>query len=287
MGALRKAASFIKWRLIPVRHLMGIQGLHKAVPRLRPIIRTRTAEALEESGYIPGPQIEAVTLEELNRKYRPRTEGLAARTVGHPFIELFTPADLTADDPAVRLAFSAPVLDVAADYFGGELILDSIQMLYTFSSSEGPLRESQKWHLDFGDKRTIHFIAYLNDVMKPEDGPFGFVEKQVSRKVRSFGIVRRIDDDVMRRETANAEPREIYGPAGTSMFVDPAACYHYGSRGRNPRLALFVTFNSRRPFIQPVKTVVENKARIFETARQLRPDLSDEFLCGLLQLRRG
>ena len=286
MNALRSVASFVRWRLVPVRYMMRVVGMRRGRLRVPPVIRTAAAEVLDRTGYYPGPTLDSQTVFALNEEFRPRTTGLEAKTTGHPFVELFTPADLSPANPTFRLAFSPAVMDMASDYFGGQVVLDSIQMLYSFSSPDGPLRESQKWHLDYGDRRTIHFIAYLNDVMTPEDGPFVFVNKADSRRVRSLSIVRRIDDETLRREIGeDAEIRSVYGRAGTSMFVDPAACYHYGSRGRNARLAMFVTFNSRRPFVQPTRTISDNARKIFEAAKIVRPDLSDEFLRGLLQLR--
>jgi len=163
------------------------------------------------------------------------------------------------------------------------MTLDSIQVLYSWAS-QGSLRESQMWHRDYGDSKSFHWIAYLNDVTGPEDGPFAFVDKEDARRITRSPFIRRIADPAFARELGDGKVRQFLGRAGQSIFVDPAACYHSGSRCKNPRLAIFVTFNTDRPFVAPTPLVTENRRRIADAARQIRPDLSDPYLKRMLQL---
>ena len=167
---------------------------------------------------------------------------------------------------------------------GGRLVLDSIQALYSWPTA-GALRESQLWHKDYGDWKSFHWIAYLNDVNGPDDGPFSFIDKRDARRIAPSPFIRRIADDDFSRELKGGQVRVFAGRAGDSIFVDPAACYHCGSRCRNPRLAVFVTFNTSNPFVAPTAPIRENRQRIFEAARSLRPDLSDGYLRRLLQIQ--
>ena len=216
--------------------------------------------------------------------YRPRASQVVARDSGHPFVNLFLPQDMTADNPVIALAFSPPVLDVADDYFAGRCVLDSLQVLYSYPT-HGGMRESQLWHKDYGDSRSIHWIAYLNDVTGADDGPFSFVDKHDARRIARSAFIRRIPDHRFMRELGNGQVRQFLGRAGESVFVDPAACYHIGSRCKNARLAIFATFNSDRAFFAPTPLVRENRQALFDAARQLRPDLNTEYLQRLLQVR--
>ena len=283
MGVLRKMGSFVRWRLVPTRYLTLLVGLRwSRVVRPAPA-RLAVTRAVQDQGFATGPALGAGVLSAIQALYRPRVNGVKPRATGHPFENLFTADDINADNPVFRYAFSPAVLDVAVDYFGGKPLLDSIQVLYSYPT-EGEQRESQYWHLDYGDTKSFHCVAYLNDVLTPTDGPFVFVDKQVTNQVGRSVVVRRIPDDRFDAERKTGEIRSFFGQAGSAVFVDPSACYHYGSRCKTPRLAIFVTFSSWFPFAQPVPLVRGNAQRIWAAARQVRPDLSDTFLASLLQV---
>jgi hypothetical protein len=245
--------------------------------------RMAVTAQVEETGSAPGPAIPPALLSEMQRIYSARATEVVPRATGHPFENLFRDADIRSDNPVMQFAFSPSVLDVATDYFGGKLILDSLQVLYSYPT-EGDLRESQYWHLDYGDTRSFHCVAYLKDVTRIEDGPFVHVDKQATARVGRSSVVRRIDDRRFAEESGNAEPVKFFGPAGSSVFVDPSACYHYGSRCRVPRLAVFVTFSSWFPFAQPVPTISNNRDRLAKAIQEIRPDLSRSFIDTLLQV---
>ena len=283
MSVIRNMASFARWRLVPLRYVavpfnLRAQDVLSGVP-----MRSATAQEVHQEGHAPGPTFDSQLVDDIRSLYLPRAQAIAQPPAGHPFVNLFQASDIHIDNPACRLAFSRELLDVATDYFGGDIILDSIQVLYSWPT-EGPLRESQKWHKDYGDSKSFHCITYVNDVMTPEDGPFVFVDKQDTRKIRKLPIVRRISDEQFRAEVGDGgQVRSFYGTAGTSVFVDPSVCYHYGSRCKKPRLAVFVTFNTRRPFMTPIPVVAHNASQFVEVAAAIRPDLSRAFLRSLLR----
>ena len=280
MQAAQRVMGFMRWRLVPVRYAGKLRrtltGSRTAVPRCALV------ERVDEHGYAPGPRIDPPTLEAILARYRPRIERVEPTRTGHPFTNLVTAADYTTEDPVVRLAFSNSVLDVAHDYFGGRLTLDSIQVLYSWPT-EG-LSDSQMWHKDYGDSRSFHWIAYLNDVSSDLDGPFVFVDREDTRRIARSPFIRRIDDQRFMKELGDGQVRRFTGQAGESVYVDPSACYHYGSRCRQPRLAIFITFNSDRPFVAATDLVRQNAQRLLDVGRALRPDLSESYLRTLLAL---
>jgi len=280
---LRSIASFVRWRLIPVRYATMVRNLPRAT-LLKPAPSiSAIAATIAETGYAQGPTLPADTLAKIKAIYEPRTLRVVPAQSGHPFVNLMNADDLTDDNPVVQLAFSREILDIATDYFGGNIAMDSIQVLYSWPT-EGPLRESQKWHKDYADTKSFHCIIYLNDVLSDDDGPFGFVDRKDTKRIRKLPVIRRIDDDRFRDELGRGTIHRFYARAGNGMFVDPAACYHYGSRCRSPRLAIFITFNTQVSFTPPTQLVSNNAARLFEAGKAIRPDLSEAYLRRLLRM---
>ena len=283
MKKLRKIASFIRWRFVPMRYFTMIRFM-RCHYLLKPYpVKTALSEEIEQSGYHVTVPIEEEVVKDIQALYLLRTKAVVPKNHGHPFVNLFTSEDIHPDNPVFRLAFSPRILEVAADYFNNKFILDSIQVLYSYSIGE-EIRESQYWHLDYGDRKSFHAIIYLNDVSDSNDGPFVFVDKQTTKKIGRSLIVRRIADEQFIKELGDGEIRQFHGQAGSMVYVDPSACYHYGSRCKESRLAIFVTFSSWFPFVQPIPIVAENRQMIFSAAKQVRPDLSSNFLQTILQM---
>lgn len=286
--SIRSLGSFIKWRLVPVRYAGKVPNLRlrhlKAVAKPAKPALPVTAEIVE-NGYATGPTGTPAMVKALQDIYKPRVPATKpAGSNSHPFINLVKPEDLTPENPLMQLAFSREVLDVAMDYFGGNVLLDSLQILNSFATEENHLKESQKWHLDYGDSQSLHCVMYLNDVLAAEDGPFVFIDKKDTKRLGRSLIIRRIEDDQFSKEVGDGEIRELYGKAGSSVLVDPAVCYHYGSRCKNARMAVFITFNSDAPFMKATPIVRNNAAKILEAAKVLRPDLDDGRLDRLMGL---
>ena len=279
MAVIRQIASFLRWRLVPVRYAGRAARVRSYSFRRRRSPNMDIAQQVEKSGYALGMRIDKKILEQIVAIYRPRKASIVPKDTGHPFVNLVTDEDVHASNPIWQLVFSPEIIDVARDYFGGYCTLDSVQVLYSWQTSE-PLRESQKWHKDYGDSKSLHFMIYLNDVADDSDGPFVFVDKVSTRKIRRSPIIRRIDDKQFLSELGDGEPIRFLGAAGHYAVVDPAVCYHYGSRCRSAegRLALFITFNSDMPFVPAQDLISGNKYTILRIAKKLRPDLSQDFL---------
>ena len=283
MQAIRDVYQLLRWRLIAVRYLWKIKRF-LTVPSLpRPAARGNSDSPIARHGHAPGPRIAAAQLDEIRAIYAPRAAEVVPAERGHPFVNLIRPEDITPDNPVMRFAFSREVLDAAHDYFGEEFRFDSIQVLYSYPT-EGRHRESQMWHRDYGDTKSFHCVAYVNDVLEPEDGPFVFVDRNDTKRIASAPIIRRIPDDKFRKELGDGQVRSFLGKAGESVFVDPSACYHFGSRCERARTAIFVTFNTHRPFVPAIPLMRENRQTLVETAKAIRPDLSPAFIERILSV---
>lgn len=282
---VRDGLTFLRWRLIPVRALGKLKNMlafHPAPPAIDPVFDQASLAALRERGYCAAGRADAEELGDILTVYGPRAEEVESRASGHPFANVFRAEDIASENPVFRLALSDRILSVAHAYFGGRFVFDSIQVLRSFPTS-GDLRESQKWHRDFADSKSLHFIMYLNDVTEDADGPFVFVDRKVSRKVRSMPFIRRLTDDQIERETGTREFAKFYGQAGEAIFIDPAACYHFGSRCSNPRTAVFITFNTATPYEPMVEPLKSQRARALVEARKVRSDLPEGYLASILR----
>lgn len=97
-------------------------------------------------------------------------------------------------------------------------------------------------------------------------------------------IVRRIEDTRFEVESGGVKPMVAFGRVGTSIWVDPAVCCHYGGRCKRPRAAIFVSFYSDRPFVAPVSLIARSVKKIIEIGKELRPDLDPSIFDRMLHV---
>lgn len=280
----QKTASFLRWRLVPVRYLGRLRRLNRHNFSTVYVPKTSKAQEIERVGFITGPTFDGKLLRQLQELYLPRVEAVRNTKSKAPFINLSRPEDITADNPLMKLAFSPEILDVALDYYSGHCRLDKLQVLYSFPSDKNDIKESQMWHLDFSDSRSFHSITYLNDVLDNDGGPFVFVDKNDTRRVRKGPIIRRINDSQFQQELGNGVVRSFLGRAGETVMMDPAVCYHYGSRCKVGRVAIFATFSSDKPYAPAMSLITENTKKLLDVAIQLRPDLDRRVLEELVDV---
>ncbi len=281
---IQKTASFLRWRLVPVRYLGRLRRLNRHNFSTVYVPKTSKAQEIERVGFTAGPTFDGELLKQLQTLFLPRVEAVRNTKSKAPFINLSKPEDINADNPLMKLAFSKGILDVALDYYSGHCRLDKMQVLYSFPSDKADIRESQMWHLDYSDSRSFHAITYLNDVLDNDGGPFVFVDKNDTKRVRKGPIIRRINDDQFQQELGDGEVRTFYGRAGETVMMDPAVCYHYGSRCKVGRVAIFTTFSSDKPFAPAMPLITENTKKILDVAIKLRPDLDRRVLEELVDV---
>lgn len=281
MKKLNEIKTFLRWRVVLVRHLTRLMNKRIKISQSDyPKVNVDVNE-LNLNGYMPGKDLSNDTVQNILSLYKDKISKVVPKPLGHPFVNLISDEDITIDNPVIRLAFSNEILDFAIKYFDGEISLDSIQFLYSWPTS-GELRDSQKWHYDYGDSKSFHAIIYLNDVINLANGPFTFVTKTDSKNIHWSPFIRRVEDDQFLKELGNGEIKYFYGQSGKTVFVDPACCYHYGSRCETPRLALFLTFNTSNPFVPPTDLIQRNRQKLIQIASELRPDLSKAFIGKML-----
>jgi hypothetical protein len=283
MLSFRQVISFLRWRVIFVRYITMIPSIRWSRLQFGSRSKTEFSKQIAINGYNAGQRLTPELVEEIRQIYVPRMEKVIPTSSGSPFVNLLQSDDISSENPIIRLAFSKEILDMAIDYYSGSPILSTIQVLYAWPASSDN-RESQKWHKDYSDAKSLHCMIYLNDVLTPTDGPFVFVDKQDSSKIRRSPLIRRIDDLQFVKELGSGIIRYFYGQAGSTMFVDPSPLYHYAHRTDKPHLGIFITFSTLMPYAQPIPIIQKNAAKLLEVALELRPDLSKEFLQRLLQL---
>ncbi|QUL37331.1 hypothetical protein [Erythrobacter sp. JK5] len=246
---LRDTVGFLRWRLVPVRMLGKLKSVLAGpapTPEAALTLDRGRAQAVERDGYTMAAPVDPDAVAQIREIYLPRGEQVVPREGGHPFENIMRAEDFTADNPVFRLAFSDAILGAAEAYFGGRFLFDSMQVLHSFPT-EGELRASQFWHRDYGDSKSLHFVMYVNDVLDDEGGPFVFIDKATSRTVKRSPFIRRLTDAQIAAEIGHDRFETFYGKSGEAVLVDPAVCYHFGSRCKTPRTAVFITFNTNTP----------------------------------------
>jgi hypothetical protein len=238
---------------------------------------------LETTGWVSAPAPDPQTLRDIAELYTPRAENVVAADFGHPFENVVRAEDFNASNPLFRFAFSDAILGAASAYFAGRFSIASLQVMRSFPT-DGALRESQKWHRDYGDSRSLHFIMYLTPVTQPDHGPFVFIDKPTSKRVARSCVIRRLTDAQIAAETGTRAFEVFYGNIGDAIFVDPAACYHFGSRCGVPRTAVFITFNTHTPYTRMMEPLGRHRAKAAAEARKVRPDLPGTYIDRMLQV---
>lgn len=284
MEKLKNKINYVRWHLILIRKISMLSNISNKSFKKRENSVLDSSSVLNNIGFTTGPSCPPEYLDEIKNIYENRIVEVVPKAKGAPFKNLMRDEDITIDNPVIRLAFSKEILDPAIDYFGGKLLLESLQVLYSYPT-QGPLRESQYWHKDYGDSKSFHGIMYLNDVEQENQGPFVFVNRSDSKRMRKSLFIRRINDSDFINELDNGKVEYFYGKAGESIFVDPAACYHYGSRCKEGRLAIFFTFNTSTPYMIIPGLIQDNRNKLFEIGKTLRPDLSEDRLKVLLDIK--
>lgn len=192
-------------------------------------------------------------LNELQQLYfdRLRDEDGGNKKVQHrPFMTRLT-ADEKLDDAhiLVRFALQSKVLATAHEYLGQSPYLSSVQIFQSRSSGQKQWIESQLWHRDYEDARTVKLWVYLTDVVNVECGPFTFLDSSKSAKVKNSFFPTRLNDSQMESQGVLASQQQVIGPKFTSFYVDSSVCYHQGSRvvGNNVRAVYEATFVTHSP----------------------------------------
>ena len=160
----------------------------------------------------------------------PGTMESSRRQVRSFFNLLTGEKDLTSDGILVRFALQPNALAIATAYLGEVPFLSSVQIIESVYSGKDQWEESQLWHRDHEDSRTVKLWVYLSDVTEVESGPFTYLPAPFSGRVKDHFFQGRIDDQRMATFGVVQEAKAVRGPRLTSFYIDSSRCYHLGSR---------------------------------------------------------
>ena len=135
---------------------------------------------------------------------------------------------LPASSPFARFALQPRLLALLTRAMGGLPQLDYV-LLTLSHPTDAPLAQSQLWHRDHDDTRTIKVFAYLTDVSGAEDGPFTFIPGPASDRV-GFTLRSHLPDERMFSRIPRIAASSIIAPAGSVFAVETSRCLHMGSR---------------------------------------------------------
>lgn len=135
---------------------------------------------------------------------------------------------LPAASPFARFAVQPRLIGFLAECMGTLPQLDYV--LLTLSQPTGaPLAQSQLWHRDYDDTRTIKIFVYLTDVTDDRDGPFTFLPAPDSQRV-GYTLHSHLPDEKVFRRVSSDRKRIVLAPAMSVFAVETSRCLHMGSR---------------------------------------------------------
>jgi hypothetical protein len=187
--------------------------------------------------------------------------GIKRQDYGRPFFqELIAEEHFKRYPSILNFATSSDVLSTICKYLEFIPVLSysmphGVRLVESWNkfddAPDQPLRASQLFHLDYHDKPMAYVIVLLRDVTM-ENGPFCFLPKSVSEEAcRGLGNYHskkgghRVSDERMYSIVSESELIKVCYPAGTVLFLDNSACFHYGSRNAvNPRYLMMFAYLS-------------------------------------------
>jgi hypothetical protein len=253
-------ASFVRWRLKPVRWSAKLLGEVRFLPsRLleRPVTAHGGDEALvalDADGYakvasgIEFPPIDIA--------------GLAGRAAGKSFVDVGPDHPSVLADAFTSVMRRPGVQETVLRYFDGRPWLWNVALNYSDVSER--MSDSQLWHFDYGDTRQLHFMAYFTDVGL-DCGPFTFLDAGTSGKVpRHPLVVERFTDKALADAygiDVAADAIRLVGSRGDVYAADPGRVMHQGARCARPRLVMFVTFTTPTPMSRGGRSTITRAQR--------------------------
>lgn len=128
-----------------------------------------------------------------------------------------------------RVALQDSVLRVVGGYFkSAPYFVDSLLTLST--GSDAPLKYSQLWHKDYNDTKMLKLFVYLTDVEEDKYGPFMFIDKIMSTKIRRPFLSSHFSDDYAFSQVSLENVIQVKQKKLSVFMVDTSKCYHAGSR---------------------------------------------------------
>ncbi len=162
-----------------------------------------------------------------------------------PFLQNINPESAVDEYPALLDFITSPeVVGAVAPTFGyvpqlSGVLPRGVRLMESSTKfdpdADGPLRESQLYHLDYHSTPTVYVVVALRDI-GPDDGPLHFLGAAASRRVAEAldygarGVPYRLTDEEVMSVAQPDEVNVFSVPKGTVLFIESSACFHFGSR---------------------------------------------------------
>lgn len=162
-----------------------------------------------------------------------------------PFLQNINPESAVDEYPALLDLITSPeVVAAVAPTFGyvpqlSGALPRGVRLMESSTKfdpdADGPLRESQLYHLDYHSTPTVYVVVALRDI-GPDDGPLHFLGAAASRRVAEAldygarGVPYRLTDEQVMSVADPGEVHRFSVPRGTVLFIESSACFHFGSR---------------------------------------------------------
>lgn len=229
-------------------------------PPVVPVNEIKDGWVIDKSGKLPHLEELLKDADEIIKE----RGGIKRQDFGRPFFqELITEEHFERYPSILNFATSSEVLSTICRYLEFIPTLScsmpyGVRLVESWNrfdeATNQPLRASQLFHLDYHDSPMAYAIVLLRDVAM-ENGPFCFLPKSVSTEAcKGLGNYHtkegghRVSDERMYSVVSESELIKVCYPAGTVLFLDNSACFHYGSRNAvKPRyLMMFAYLSTRR-----------------------------------------
>ena len=160
------------------------------------------------------------------------------------YLNLLADEDYDPTSPYMQFALGEPLLNTVARYLGQAPYLQSIELIHSQPiHGETRLVKSQNWHRDnHNDQRLLKLFLYASPVTD-RNGPLTFLPARVSDTV-PWHAGHYIPDDRMAKYASANDQVVFEGEPGSTLLMDSASLYHFGSRCEEPRLTFVIHYNS-------------------------------------------
>ncbi len=135
---------------------------------------------------------------------------------------------LRADSVFARFALQPRLLSFVARSMGGLPQLDYVLLTHSIPT-DAPLAQSQLWHRDHDDTRTIKVFVYLTPVESEGDGPFTLIPGPCSDRM-GHTLRSHMSDEAVFRRLEKTSVKTLQAPRLACFAVETSRCLHMGSR---------------------------------------------------------
>lgn len=260
MFDLQSLASFVRWRLKPLRWSGKLLAQLKQQIFQRPEstkwVNEITLASAELESHSHTKIISGLMVPNLD------IQSLIGRASGKSFVDISCEYPTVVTETFLKVMNIPDIQKTILNYFDGSPYLWNVALNYSDASNQ--LNDSQLWHFDYGDTRQLHIMVYFNDV-EMDSGPFTFLNASTSRMIkRSPLIIERLTDENLAKKydiDVNQQKIKLIGLKGDVFAADPGRLLHQGARCKKPRLVLFVTFTTQTPMSKGGGAVMNDELR--------------------------